>query len=85
MGSVVVKDFYWEKSAGGKWQARWCPLGEGMVRGEFFDKLKEDGFAGPLSMHFEYPEGFISESRNNAEEALEYMRKDTKALGEYLK
>lgn len=32
----------------------WCPLGNGMIRIEFFRLLKESNFNGPLTMHFEY-------------------------------
>jgi sugar phosphate isomerase/epimerase len=54
---IAVKDFLWEKS-NGEWRVRWCPLGEGQVRwSEFFALLKEVAFAGPISLHIEYPTG----------------------------
>ncbi len=53
---LALKDFYWEKS-NGKWQPRWCPIGDGMVNfPEFFAFLRESHFAGPIQIHFEYPE-----------------------------
>ncbi len=56
MRGVALKDFYWEKS-NGKWQPRWCPIGDGMVDfPEFFAFLRESHFAGPIQIHFEYPE-----------------------------
>lgn len=52
---VACKDFYWEKTAG-KWKARMCPLGEGMVDyPKFFRALAAGGFSGPISLHVEYP------------------------------
>jgi sugar phosphate isomerase/epimerase len=54
---VAIKDFVWEK-AGGEWQARWCPLGEGMVNWrEFFRELERVDFDGPISLHIEYDPG----------------------------
>lgn len=56
MRGVALKDFYWEK-ANGKWQPRWCPIGDGMVNfPEFFAFLRESHFAGPIQIHFEYAE-----------------------------
>ena len=51
---VAVKDFYWEKVKG-KWTARQCPLGEGMVDWKtFFQQLAAIRFRGPISLHLEY-------------------------------
>lgn len=53
--TIVVKDFKWEK-INGAWETVNVPLGEGMVDfTRFFGFLKEFGFSGPISMHFEYP------------------------------
>ncbi len=54
--AVYVKDFRWEKTDQG-WIAKWVPLGEGMVRKEFFDWLKTTNYDGPISQHVEYVEG----------------------------
>lgn len=51
---IAVKDFFWEKTAGG-WKQRHCPLGEGMVPWKtFFQDLARTSFAGPISLHLEY-------------------------------
>ncbi len=53
---IALKDFYWEK-ANNAWRPRWCPIGEGMVNfAAFFAFLRESHFAGPIQLHFEYPE-----------------------------
>ena len=54
---VAVKDFHWEKNAKGKWDVRWCPMGEGMVNTvRFLEMIKSAGFLGPLQLHMEYEE-----------------------------
>ncbi len=54
---ISVKDFRWEKNEKGQWVPGWCGLGEGMVDFQrFFRMAKTAGFAGPLQLHFEYPE-----------------------------
>lgn len=51
---VACKDFFWERQEG-KWKARMCPLGQGMVDyPRFFRALAASGFAGPISLHVEY-------------------------------
>ena len=51
---VALKDFYWEK-AGGKWNMKMCPLGEGMVDWtRVFSMLAAARFTGPVSLHVEY-------------------------------
>jgi sugar phosphate isomerase/epimerase len=51
---VAVKDFFWQKTAGG-WQDTNCPLGEGMVDWRYvFEALSGSGFEGPISLHLEY-------------------------------
>jgi sugar phosphate isomerase/epimerase len=54
---VAIKDFVWEKSDG-RWQTHWCPLGEGLVDwDEFFARLADVSFDGPVSLHIEYDPG----------------------------
>jgi sugar phosphate isomerase/epimerase len=53
---VYVKDFAWEKTAQG-WKTKWGPLGDGLVRPEFFQWLKKSKYNGPISLHCEYFEG----------------------------
>jgi sugar phosphate isomerase/epimerase len=63
---VAIKDFFWEKAAGG-WRQRNCPLGEGMVDWKgFFAALSRAAFAGPVSLHLEYdiPGASVPERRD---------------------
>ena len=47
---MAVKDFLWENK-----RVRWLTLGEGQVQlVEFLKIFRAAGFAGPISMHFEY-------------------------------
>lgn len=57
MRGVALKDFRWGQNARGEWVPQWCAMGRGMVnfRG-FFEILKKSDFAGPVQLHFEYPE-----------------------------
>jgi sugar phosphate isomerase/epimerase len=57
MRGVAVKDFRWKQNERGAWIPGWCPLGQGMVPfKEFFIRLREGGFSGPVQVHMEYPE-----------------------------
>jgi len=54
---VAVKDFAWTKNNAGRWSPGWCGLGQGMVHlAEFLSIVKQGGFAGPIQLHYEYPE-----------------------------
>ena len=54
---IAVKDFLWRKRDEG-WRPGFCPIGQGMVDFKtFFGHLKAIGFAGPISLHFEYSSG----------------------------
>jgi sugar phosphate isomerase/epimerase len=76
MKMSAIKDFYWEK-ANGKWRTRWCPLGEGMVPwAEIFAAYAKAGFAGPVSLHLEYPGG---EELSAIQKDLEFMKKQVAA------
>ncbi|MGH9675436.1 MAG: TIM barrel protein, partial [Bryobacteraceae bacterium] len=69
---VAAKDFYWEKS-GGRWRMKMCPLGEGMVDwARFFQLLREARFAGPISLHLEYP---AKDEREAMSRDLAFLRK----------
>lgn len=47
---MAVKDFVWNKN-----RPRWVPLGEGIVQTPaIFTIMRKAGFAGPISLHFEY-------------------------------
>jgi sugar phosphate isomerase/epimerase len=53
--AVSVKDFFWEKTAKG-WVITKVPLGQGMVDlVGIFKILAAHKFAGPISIHLEYP------------------------------
>ena len=57
MRGLAVKDFVWAKGAKG-WDAKWVPLGEGMVKfPQFFAMLGKTDFHGPVQIHYEYPLG----------------------------
>jgi L-ribulose-5-phosphate 3-epimerase len=82
--TVVIKDFRWEK-VNNTWRTVNVPLGEGMVDfSRFFGFLKEFGFSGPISMHFEYP--FFDEKdttltlNQKRKKAIEYISKDFEFL-----
>ena len=47
--TVYVKDFVWEGR-----KVKNVPLGEGLIRPEFFDMLAKSDFQGPISLHEEY-------------------------------
>ncbi len=74
--AVYVKDFAWEKGDKG-FTAKWGPLGEGMVRREFFDWLKTTAYRGPISQHVEYQEGA-------GPEQIAAMKRDFAALKNWL-
>lgn len=89
MRGVALKDFYWEKTADGSWQPRWCPIGQGMVKFvAFFEFLRKQNFTGPIQLHFEYPEmagandgkPTIGISRSEFTDAVRRDLKSTKAL-----
>src|SRR4051794_15187878 len=73
---VYVKDFFWQKGAKG-WEAKWGPLGEGMVRKEFFAWLKKSSYTGPISQHCEYLHG-------GTEADVAAMKKDAETLREWM-
>jgi sugar phosphate isomerase/epimerase len=63
---MSAKDFVWENN-----RVRWVTLGEGQVQlAEFLKIFREAGFAGPISLHFEYrtasEEALIEEIRTSA-------------------
>jgi sugar phosphate isomerase/epimerase len=72
MVCVYVKDFRWEREAQG-FAPKWGPLGEGMVRREFFDWLRKSSYRGPISQHCEYLNGDTPEN-------LAAMKKDWAVL-----
>jgi sugar phosphate isomerase/epimerase len=81
---LAIKDFAWAKGNSG-WQPEFCRLGQGMVDFKtFLGFLKEIGFAGPISMHFEY--GKHNHPRAEDEpELLADIRRDLTLLRSWLK
>ena len=76
---VACKDFFWERSEG-KWKARMCPLGQGMVDyPRFFRTLAASGFSGPISLHVEYKIDAPSEAKK-IEKELRAIETDFKYL-----
>jgi sugar phosphate isomerase/epimerase len=78
---IALKDFFWHKSEKG-WRIQDCPLGEGMVDWAWVGKtLAAGGFAGPVSLHFEYeiPGGTAAERTRHtlaaAAKDLEFARR----------
>ncbi|MFN7939463.1 MAG: sugar phosphate isomerase/epimerase family protein [Bryobacteraceae bacterium] len=81
MKGVALKDFLWRKDAKGEWRPAWCPMGQGMVNfPKFFALLKQQKFAGPLQLHFEYPLGGAETGQKSIKvdkaELIAVMRKD---------
>ncbi len=73
---AYVKDFFWQKGEKG-FAPKWGPLGEGMVKREFFTWLKTSSYAGPISSHVEYLEG-------SGPEQISQIRKDCETLKSWL-
>ena len=76
MMCVYVKDFAWERGAKG-FESKWGPLGDGMIRREFFDWLKKSSYRGPISLHVEYISGDTPEN-------LSQMKRDQAKLREWI-
>jgi sugar phosphate isomerase/epimerase len=71
---MAVKDFVWDKD-----KPRWAPLGEGIVDTTATLKIvREAGFAGPISLHFEY-------KVPSDDAMIEEVRKAVHVLGDCLK
>ncbi len=86
---LAIKDFRWKKT-GNAWEAENCPLGEGAVDFKrFFKLLKENGFAGPISVHYEYPLGGAEHGATklemNRSEFLSALKRDLVTLRGWLK
>jgi sugar phosphate isomerase/epimerase len=87
---IAVKDFVWEKDAGGKWQIAWKPLGTVMVKfPEFFAMVRAAQFAGPLQLHFEYALGGAEAGKKTGltmsrDEIFAAMKRDVGALRGFL-
>ncbi len=75
LNMVACKDFYWEK-LGGKWDAKMCPLGQGMVNyPKFFQMLADANFSGPITLHVEYEIDGPTEAARH-EKTIEAVERD---------
>jgi sugar phosphate isomerase/epimerase len=86
---LAIKDFRWKK-VNGDWQSENCPLGEGVVDfPKFIKLLKEHDFAGPISVHYEYPLGGANHGASKLEmdrkEFFTALKRDLKTLRSWLK
>jgi len=97
MRGIALKDFTWQQNKGknthpdpfdkslaieNAWVPHWCATGQGMVNfSGFFAIVKENGFSGPVQLHFEYP-GLGGAENGNREltipkqEVIDAMRRD---------
>ncbi len=55
--ALAVKDPVWKKTTSGSWKSEWVSLGEGMIDPNFFQMVRESGFSGPATIHYEYDVG----------------------------
>ena len=88
MRGLAVKDFVWAKGAKG-WDAKWVPLGEGMVKfPQFFALLAKTDFNGPVQIHYEYPLGGadkgVTEPTMERSKILGAMKKDVAMLRKWM-
>ena len=72
---MAVKDFVWNKN-----KPEWIPLGSGIVQTpEFLKIMREAGFSGPISLHFEYKtssnDALIDDMRNAVTTLRQAMNK----------
>ncbi len=80
---VAVKDAAWERREGA-WRIRNCPIGEGMVDWAWFARALADArFAGPVSLHLEYPIEGATEADLLAA-TIEASRRDLAVLHRHL-
>ena len=80
---VAAKDYVWKKAGPHQWQAKNCPMGEGMSRWkEFLQTLAQSDFHGPITLHEEYGITGVSDnqgialSREKAPEVMAAAKRD---------
>jgi sugar phosphate isomerase/epimerase len=86
---IAIKDFVWQKTPKGNWDATWVPLGKGMVRfPTFFSMLSKTAFDGPVQLHFEYPLGGADAGKRQItieqQQVFAAMHRDLQQLRGYL-
>ncbi len=83
---VAVKDFLWQKDPKRGWRPENVPLGQGMTRfEEAFGRLKEVGFAGPISLHMEYGQHNPPVNSDEDKTNIDAIRKDHSYLTDLLR
>jgi len=80
--AVIVKDFKWSYEDNQYGEVAWCPIGDGMINPEFFRLIKNSGFNGPVTMHFEYQVG--GKGRNRIRHLMAAMKRDGETLRNWL-
>jgi L-ribulose-5-phosphate 3-epimerase len=80
--AVIVKDFKWSYAESQVGEVAWCPLGDGMIDPMFFRLIKDSGFNGPVTMHFEYPVSGTGDER--IRNLMAAMKKDAETLRNWL-
>ncbi len=74
---AYVKDFAWVRDEKNGYVPKWGPLGDGMVKREYFDWLKKSSYTGPISLHVEYIQG-------TGPEQIAQIKKDSDTLKSWL-
>ncbi len=79
----AIKDSQWVKQEG-RWRMTHPPVGEGMTPWpQVLSMLKEAGFSGPMSMHFEYDIPAKSEEEER-KKSIECIRRDANVFRKML-
>ena len=74
---MAVKDFVWDKD-----KPQWVPLGKGIVKtAECLKIAREAGFAGPISLHFEYKTASQDALLEDMRAAAVTLREELKKAG----
>jgi L-ribulose-5-phosphate 3-epimerase len=74
---MAVKDFVWDKD-----KPKWVPLGEGIVKTvECLEIVREAGFVGPISLHFEYKTPSNDVLLEEMKKAVRTLRANLQAAG----
>jgi hypothetical protein len=64
---VAVKDYAWKEVGPHRWEAKNCPLGQGMSHWkEFLQTLAQSKFHGPITVHEEYSVPGVSDNQGIA-------------------
>lgn len=64
---IAAKDFIWKETGTHQWEARNCPLGQGMAHwSEFLQTLAQSDFHGPITVHEEHQIPSVSDDQGIA-------------------